>query len=540
MKFNPTLTVMALAFTLCLNAQTSSNQAWVPQQRTCGTELPGAEWDAWFNQKVEEYKQNKAAGKIQAASITIPVIVHVIHGGQAVGTHPNISQNQVNSQITVLNDDFAGTGLNVSNLAATAFSAIGAANCDIAFCAAEKDPNGVSLAQPGIDRVNYTSNGWANPTSFSSSTAFQNYMNGTVKPATIWDPTRYLNVWVSDVSNAAGLLGYATFPAASNLTGIPGGSTGSASTDGVWIWSRAYGTIGVFSPYHKGRTATHEIGHWMGLRHITGDAACGSDFCNDTPVQQSLNFGCPNYPKVSCSNGPNGEMFMNFMDYCDDLCLYMFSPDQNARIQTAMANAPFRKFLNASSATLCNVPSVAPVASFTIQSTNCRDSLVKPFNMSTGSPLPSYQWATTPTAGVNYVPGSTAANPNITFAIPAIYTVSLTATNAAGTNTYFEYVMVLDCGDGVGISESTTLNDFIRIQPNPGTGVFTLHTAFSKARELDLTIFNALGQKVYEANINGLKQSETEINLDFLPVGVYSFSIESGSQRTVKRLVIAR
>lgn len=533
MKLKFTSLALAFSLTLGLFAQNA------PPHRTCGTELPGAEWDAWFNQKVEEYKLNKALGKVQAASITIPVIVHVIHGGQAVGTHPNISQNQVNSQITVLNDDFAGVGLNVGNLAATAFSAIGAANCDITFCPAEKDPNGVSLAQPGIDRVNYSSNGWANPTSFSSSTSFRNYMDGTVKPATIWDPSRYLNVWVSDVSNAAGLLGYATFPAASNLTGIPG-STGSASTDGVWIWSRAYGTIGVFAPYHKGRTATHEIGHWVGLRHINGDAACGNDFCNDTPLQQNLNFGCPNYPKISCSNGPAGEMFMNFMDYCDDLCLYMFTPDQNARIQTAMANAPFRKFLNVSSATLCNVPAVAPVASFTIESTNCRDSLVKPLNSSSGSPLPSYLWTTTPTAGVSYVPNANVANPSIIFAYPAIYTVALTATNSAGSSTYFEYVMIYDCGDGLGLEEGSSLGRYIRIQPNPGEGEFILHTTFKESVSAEVKVYNALGQEVFKIQLNQLKQTETKIDLGFLPNGVYSFTFESGASRAVKRLVIAR
>jgi len=539
MELKSTFTVMALAFTLCLGAQTPSSNSNNSKLNRCGTQMPGEEWDNWFNQKVEEYKQNKAAGKVRAATLTIPVVVHIIHGGQAVGTHPNISQIQVGTQITVLNDDFAGTGLNVGNLAATAFSAIGAANCDIVFCLAEKDPNGVSLAQPGIDRVNYTSMGWSPPTSFGSPSTFQTYMNGTVKPATIWDPARYLNIWVSDVSSGAGLLGYATFPAGSGLTGIPG-STGSASTDGIWVWSRSFGTTGVFSPYHKGRTATHEIGHWLGLRHINGDQNCGTDYCNDTPPQAGLNFGCPNYPKISCSNGPNGEMFMNFMDYCDDLCLYMFTPDQNARIQTAMANAPYRKFLNASSATLCNVPAVAPIATFTIESTNCRDSLVKPTNFSTGSPLPSYVWSATPSLGVNFAPSASVANPSITFMYPGFYTVALTATNGAGNSSYSEYILVYDCADGVGINESAGLNDLIRIHPNPGTGLFTLHTAFAKAGTMEIKVMNTLGQEVYNLPLIEVKQSEVLIDLQQLPPGVYSVSIRSGNAGALKRLVIAR
>ncbi len=539
MKFTSTFTALAVALTLMLGAQTPQYLLNSTKLNRCGTQQPGEEWDNWFNQKVEEYKQNKAAGKVQAATLTIPVVVHIIHGGQAIGTHPNISQAQVTSQITVLNDDFAGTGLNVGNLAATAFSAVGAANCDIVFCLAEKDPNGNSLAQAGIDRVNYTSNGWANPTSFSSPTAFQTYMNGTVKPATIWDPSRYLNIWVSDVSNSAGLLGYATFPAGSGLTGIPG-ATGSASTDGVWVWSRSFGTTGVFTPYHKGRTATHEIGHWLGLRHINGDQNCGTDYCNDTPPQSGLNFGCPNYPKISCSNGPNGEMFMNFMDYCDDLCLYMFTPDQNARIQTAMANAPYRKFLNASSATLCNVPAVAPTATFSIESTHCRDSLVKPTNLSTGSPLPTYAWSATPSLGVSFVPNAAAANPSITFMYPGFYTLALTATNAAGNSSFSEYILLYDCADGVGINESNALEQLITIHPNPGAGVFTLHTTLAKTEFITIKVMNSLGQEVYNRPNLEIKQADIVLDLQQLPPGVYSVAIRSGNAAVLKRLVISR
>src|SRR5688572_28308666 len=162
MKFNFTLGLMAAALTLSLNAQTPNSNVNTLPQKQCGTQVPGEEWDKWFNQKVEEYKQNKASGKAQVVTITIPVVVHMIHGGQAVGTHPNLSLAQINSQITVLNNDFAGTGFNVGNLASTGFSAIGAANCDIVFCMAEKDPNGVSLAEPGIDRRSYVTNGWTN------------------------------------------------------------------------------------------------------------------------------------------------------------------------------------------------------------------------------------------------------------------------------------------------------------------------------------------------------------------------------------------
>ncbi len=125
----------------------------------------------------------------------------------------------------------------------------------------------------------------------------------------------YLNIWVGNLGG--GLLGYAQFPG------------GAAATDGVVLLNGTVGgpgALGTAAPYNRGRTATHEIGHWLNLRHIWGDSNCGNDFVADTPTQQAaLNFGCPSFPQISCSNGPNGEMYMNYMDYTDDACMYMFS-----------------------------------------------------------------------------------------------------------------------------------------------------------------------------------------------------------------------
>lgn len=344
-------------------------------KKACGSETPGPEWNEWFNKKVEEFKKNNSVLKNQSVNYTIPVIFHVIHGGQSLGTYPNISQAQINSQITILNNDFAGTGLNVSNASSTAFASL-VANCNVNFCLAQKNPSGATLAEPGIERMNYNSSSWADPTTFTTTTDFRNFIEGTVKPNTIWDPTRYLNIWLTDVNGAVGLLGYATFPPGTGLSGLTSG-LGTATTDGVWCWTKSIGDVGtLFPPYNKGRTATHEIGHWLGLRHIWGDASCGNDFCNDTPAQQQDNSGCPSYPHITCSNGPNGDMFMNFMDYSDDACMYMFTPDQRDRVQTAMANCPFRTQLTASSATLCSGSPV--VCSYTVSNFTNTDTLANP------------------------------------------------------------------------------------------------------------------------------------------------------------------
>lgn len=339
-------------------------------KRSCATEVPDKAWNDWFNAQVEEFKKS---AKKENANYTIPVIFHVIYDNQSEGIFPNISQAQINSQIPILNADFAGKGFNVGNFASTNFNQSLIADCNINFCLAEKDPSGNLLSEKGIERMSYSSKGWASPTSFTTATAFKTFIDNTVKPNSIWDANRYLNIWISDVNANVGLLGFATFPPASGLSGIPTGP-GTLLNDGVWCWSKAIGDVGsLVSNYNKGRTATHEIGHYLGLRHIWGDGSCATDYCNDTPTQQQENTTCPTYPHVTCSNGPNGDMFMNFMDYCFDPCLYMFTTDQRTRMQAAMVSSPLRKNLAASAATLCETSSIA--CSYTVTNFSSTDTL---------------------------------------------------------------------------------------------------------------------------------------------------------------------
>ncbi|MFL5752406.1 MAG: T9SS type A sorting domain-containing protein [Bacteroidia bacterium] len=474
----------------------------------CSTPAPDKGWDEAFNKLVEEFKAQQASAKMlnpnlpTVTNYTIPVVVHVIHGGQAVGTFPNISQTQVNSQITVLNNDYAGTGLNVANYPASAFTTyatngnipaankdgsgrIKIANTGISFCMAVTDKNGNPMAEPGIDRVNYTTltgTGAApypsqNPTTYTTATTFQNFINNIVKPQTVWDPVKYLNMWVTDENAAVGLLGYATFPAASTLTGIPGGSTGTATTDGFWAWAKAFGNTGTLSPpYNKGRTCTHEIGHWLGLRHIWGDnGQCGAtDYCVDTPPQQGTTgppAGCyygqaMTYPQnantctrpdgvagASITN-VNGDMYMNFMDYSDDVAMYMFTVDQTARIQTAMANGTYRKFLGTHG--LCSSTPQPPVANFNFPASICTGVAAAFTDASSGIPT-SWAWSVSPSTGVT-VTTATSQNPMITFNTASTYTVTLTATNAQGNNTVNKTVTVTTCTGGTVCDTLNTMN----------------------------------------------------------------------------------
>lgn len=320
-----------------------------PAHRTCGTENLSADYEIWLQEKIQEYKEAKASGKLANIVYTIPVVVHVIHNGTNVGIAQNISDAQILSQIEVLNEDFRRLNTDASNTP-PAFVPV-AADAEINFCLAQTGPDG--LPTTGINRVNRNTMGWTAPPYTMT------YVNGTIKPATIWNPNQYLNLWVVPDYNSSGfpLLGHATFPASSTLPGL-NAPYGTLTSDGVVIWYKAFGRVGILDPsYDEGRTATHEIGHWLGLRHIWGDSQCGTDYCADTPTQKEENYFCPSYPKLStapCVNSPNGDMFMNYMDYCDDPCMNTFTLDQKTRMHTVMLNSPFRVALAQS--TTCQAP----------------------------------------------------------------------------------------------------------------------------------------------------------------------------------------
>jgi len=250
--------------------------------------------------------------------INIPVVVHVLYNTSA----QNISDAQIQSQLTTLTQDFRKLNSDWSNTPSTFAGVV--ADCEINFCLATTSPTGTSTT--GIIRKSTT------VTSFSSNDAMKYTAQGG---SDAWPAGQYLNLWVCNLGG--GLLGYAQFP---------GGAT---ATDGVVINYTAFGSIGTAqSPYNKGRTATHEVGHWLNLRHIWGDATCGSDLVTDTPTHNTSNGGCPSHPK-SNTCGTSAEMFMNYMDYTDDACMYMFSAGQKARMQALFATGGFRASLTTSS-----------------------------------------------------------------------------------------------------------------------------------------------------------------------------------------------
>ncbi len=240
--------------------------------------------------------------------ITIPVVVHVVYKTSS----QNISNTAIYSQITVLNEDFRKLNADASSVP-SAFSGV-AADCQIEFCLAVRDPSGNTTT--GITRTYTTSS------SFSTNDDVKHNSSGG-KDA--WNTSDYLNIWVCNISG--GILGYAQFP-----------NSGASNEDGVVCDYAYFGDVGATYPYDKGRTATHEVGHWLNLRHIWGDATCGTDYVSDTPTQSTSNGGCPSFPSTSnCSgNGSNGDMFMNYMDYTYDACMYMFSSGQKTRMRATL------------------------------------------------------------------------------------------------------------------------------------------------------------------------------------------------------------
>jgi hypothetical protein len=275
----------------------------------------------------------------ERAVLTIPVVVHVVYKTSV----QNISDAQILSQIDVLNEDYRKLNADVANLP-SAFSSF-AADCEIEFQLAVRDPD--DLPTNGITRTETTASGFSGDEVKSSA-------QGGKDP---WPASRYMNIWVCNLTG--GLLGY-TYP--------PGVGP---SIDGLVIGYRYFGRVGTLSSvYNKGRTTTHEIGHYLNLEHLWGTGAANAN-CNaddgvsDTPKQDSENFGCPQFPLVSCNNGPNGDMFMNYMDYTNDACMFFFTNGQKTRMRAALQGS--RASLLSSDALTPTVPGVAELGMTMLQ-----------------------------------------------------------------------------------------------------------------------------------------------------------------------------
>lgn len=253
--------------------------------------------------KIEAFTERTAReGKLVNGKIQIPVVVNVLYKTAA----ENISLSRIQSQIDVLNKDFNATNSDFNQVPAQ-FAGV-------------KANVGITFVLDAVYRKATTKTSWGTNNDMKKTT------KGGLNPTS---PTTKLNLWVCTIGG--GILGYAQFPG------------GPSSTDGVVIDSRYVGLSGTASyPYNLGRTATHEVGHWMNLRHIWGDTACGTDLVSDTPTHNAPNYGKPAYPHYSTCSGTPIEMTMNYMDYTDDRAMFMFSQGQKTRINAIFTSGGAR------------------------------------------------------------------------------------------------------------------------------------------------------------------------------------------------------
>ena len=254
-------------------------------------------------------RRGVAMRRVEKKALTIPVVVHVVYRTPG----ENISDAQIKSQIVALNRDYSAANADKNITPPVWQGVIG--NAQIKFALATKDPKGKTTN--GITRTKTTKG------SFGTDDHVKRASTGG---ATAWPASKYLNLWACSLGG--GLLGYAQFPG------------GAAATDGVVILNTAFGTNGTAAaPFNLGRTAVHEVGHWLNLNHVWGDTSdcSGTDHVTDTPNAQLPNYHQPVFPHVTCTNGPNGDMFMNYMDYVDDAAMVMFTAGQVARMQATLA-----------------------------------------------------------------------------------------------------------------------------------------------------------------------------------------------------------
>ena len=342
MKFLSLLVTFLLGFFLVSNAQ-----------RNCGTELYSktVAKQSFHKETISTNESNATArDTIANEIINIPVVIHILYNNAS----ENISDAQVLSQLKSLNEDFSRTNLDAANTP-QAFRQV-AADVRINFCLSKTDPQGRPTG--GIIRKS------TSKTSFSLNDGMKFSAAGGDNA---WDCKKYLNIWVCNLGGQT--LGYASIP------------EGEADKDGIVVNYDAFGTVGTLrANFNKGRSATHEVGHWLGLKHVWGDNDCGNDNIEDTPQQEGSNFNCPSFPHISaCSPNANGDMFMDFMDYTDDGCMNMFTTGQKNKMRSLFsANGSKNSFLYSFA---CNSSEAggAPVVSADVIVTSQPDAAVKIF-----------------------------------------------------------------------------------------------------------------------------------------------------------------
>jgi hypothetical protein len=302
-----------------------------------------AETDPVYRENRRIIETNTRVGRVAPRTnvLRIPVVVHVLYHTD----QENIELSQIESQIAALNRDYRLRNTDQSEIPAP--FRVFATDTLIEFGLAVRDPQ--DNPTDGITRTRTSKVEFPyNPADRQATKKLDDMIKFEGFGKSAWPRDSYLNLWTCSLGG--GLLGYAQFPG------------GAMATDGVVIRNRAFGSNGIAAPpYNLGRTAVHEVGHWLNLLHIWGDddGGCGkSDNVDDTPNQSGSNGSdvrMSNFPHISCNNGPNGDMFMNYMDYVDDDTMVMFSAGQLRRMNATLAG-PRASLANSTGLTPVHTP----------------------------------------------------------------------------------------------------------------------------------------------------------------------------------------
>lgn len=497
-------------------------------------EIPGYAQQLEQNEKViGEWIKNHPNYKTRGV-ITIPVVVHILYSvaddGDSIPYH-NISDWQVVSEIDAMNEDYSRGNADAYKTPLP-FQQY-AADCEIQFCLAKRDPEG-----------NPTTGIIHKPTGMRCFNDFSSMKHNSSGGDDAWPYTEYLNIWVCCLSGGA--LGYSTLP--SNFIG---------DEDGCVVHYKAFGRINTRSKkYNWGRTGTHEVGHWFNLIHIWGDSNCGDDKVDDTPVQKTNNFGCQVFPKTNNCPGhtKDGEMFMNYLDYSNDSCMNLFTLGQKQRMMAAInsfrqsilsSNGCVPPSLNLIDIGITDIPqpkmtiskdSISPVVTLKNFGSDMITSATIRYTDNYGNKYSNYQWT-----------GSLASGETVDISLPAIadtmgyrlftaYTTNPNGQQDADTTNDFKtrsYYVFYN-------TNPITNNNVKSYFPNPGDYT-TLRMDFDTLSIKDINQFylsNILGQ-TSSISAKKIGKYTLEAKLPVLPTGIYFIRVKMDRAIMTQKIFIA-
>ncbi len=447
--------------------------------------------------QIEKTAQNLGGLQTRTATkFTIPVVVHVVYYNGLT----NISDEQIQSQIDVLNRDFNKKAAEL-NQTPNVFASV-VADCSINFALAVRDENGNKTN--GIVRHQTTRSDWG---------ARDDVKTPTKSGFAPWNTDKYLNLYVCSIGN--GILGYAASP------GTP------KEFDGVVIDFSAFGTNGTArKPFNLGRTATHEIGHWLGLIHIWGDNDCGDDKVSDTPIQESANYGNINGMVYSnCTGTQTPNMSMNFMDYVNDASMWMFSEGQKLRMWAVLsdntARGPVAQSDALNTVTQPTCSEIKNAIAFDVTDHGVAiawDSLknINQYTLELRSKTDS-MWTVSPTQQNSFTTNRLNSSATYQFRIKGNCLI-------APYSTVSEFTTKVD---------NTT--ETVSLYPNPTSSDFTVRMPQHNGENMSVEVLDANGRSVYKNEF--INSSDPNVDMSGTPAGLHFVVIKSGNSATIQKIV---